>query len=59
MWLLTKQKADIVFLQETSSSFEDEKIWDTQWKGKMLFSHRSHHSKNTRKEELDIEPKSV
>ena len=46
MWL-TKQKADIVFLQETYSSIEDEKFWNTQWKGKMLFSHGSHHSKGT------------
>ena len=46
MWL-TKQKADIAFLQETYSSIEDEKFWNTQWKGKMLFSHGSHHSKGT------------
>ena len=38
MWL-TKQKADVAFLQETYSSVEDEKFWNTQWKGKMLFSH--------------------
>ena len=41
MWL-TKQRADIVFHQETYSSIEDEKFWNTQWKGKMLFSHGSH-----------------
>ena len=61
MWL-TKQKADIVFLQETYSSIEDEKFWNTQWKGKMLFSHGSHHSKGTLvliKQGLDFEQKSV
>jgi len=46
MWLV-KQKADIVFLQETYSSSEDENFWNTQWKGKMLFSHGSNHSKGT------------
>ena len=61
MWL-TKQKADIVFLQETYSSIEDENFWNTQWKGKMLFSHGSHHSKGTLvliKQGLDFEQKSV
>ena len=61
MWL-TKQKADIVFLQETYSSIEDGKFWNTQWKGKMLFSHGSHHSKGTLvliKQGLDFEQKSV
>ena len=43
MWLI-KQKADIVFLQKTYSSSEDENFWNTQWKGKMLFSHGSNHS---------------
>ena len=54
-WLI-KQKADIVFLQETYSSSEDE-FWNTQWKGKMLFLHGSNHSKGTLvlvKQGLDI-----
>ena len=61
LWL-TKQKADIVFLQEAYSSIEDEKFWNTQWKGKLLFSHGSHHSKGTlvlKKQGLDFEQKSV
>ena len=60
-WLI-KQKADIVFLQETYSSSEDENFWNTQWKGKMLFSHVSNHSKGTLvlvKQGLDFEQKSV
>ena len=53
---------NIAFLQETYSSIEDEKFWNTQWKGKMLFSHGSHHSKGTLvliKQGLDFEQKSV
>ena len=60
-WLIN-QKADIVFLQETYSSSEDENFWNTQWKGKMLFSHVSNHSKGTLvlvKQGLDFEQKSV
>ena len=60
-WLI-KQKADIVFLQETHSSSEDENFWNTQWKGKMLFSHGSNHRKGTLvlvKQVLDFEQKSV
>ena len=58
-WLI-KQKADIVFLQETYSSSEDENFWNTQWEGKMLFSHGSNHSKGTLvlvKQGLDFEQK--
>ena len=60
-WLI-RQKVDIVFLQETYSSSEDENFGNTQWKGKMLFSHRSNHSKGTLvlvKQGLDFEQKSV
>jgi len=38
IWL-NKQKADIIFLQETYSSVEIENIWRTQWNGKMFFAH--------------------
>ena len=61
MWLI-KQKADIVFLQETYSSLEDENFWKTQWKGKMLFSHGSCQSRGTlvlMKQGLDFEQESV
>ena len=43
IWL-NKQKADIIFLQETYSSVEMENIWRTQWNGKMFFAHGSNHS---------------
>ena len=43
IWL-NKQKADIIFLQETYSSVEIENIWRTQWNGKMFFTHGSNHS---------------
>ena len=61
LWL-EKQKSDIIFLQETYSTFEDENIWRTQWKGKLFFSHGSNHSKGTMiliREGLDFNPKSV
>ena len=43
LWL-NKQKADIVFLQETYSTKEVEPVWNTQWKGKMFYSHGTNHS---------------
>lgn len=39
LWL-NKQKADIVFLQETYSTKEVEPVWNRQWKGKI------HHTVN-------------
>ena len=51
-----------MFLQETYCSLEDEKFGKTQWKGKMLFSHGSCHSRGTLvliKQGLDFEQKSV
>ena len=61
LWL-TKQKADIVFLQETYSTFQDENFWKTQWKGRMLFSHGSNHSKGALilvRQGLDFEQKTI
>ena len=61
LWL-TKQKADIVFLQETYSTFQDENFWKTQWKGRMLFSHGSSHSKGALilvRQGLDFEQKTI
>ena len=43
MWL-TRQKADIIFLQETYSTKEVEDIWNTQYKGKVFYSHGTNHS---------------
>ena len=43
MWL-TRQKADIIFLQETYSTKEVEDIWNTKYKGKSFYSHGTNHS---------------
>jgi len=43
-WLM-KDKADICFLQESYSTPEVEKIWKSQWKGELFFSHGTEHSK--------------
>ena len=42
-WLV-KQHADICFLQETYSTKEVENTWNSQWQGKIFFSHGSEHS---------------
>ena len=42
---LKDQKATIFNLQETFSKPEDEKIWTTEWGGKLFFSHGTEHSK--------------
>ena len=44
LWF-NKQKADIIFLQETYSTKEVEAIWITQYKGKMFCSHGTNHSR--------------
>ena len=43
LWL-NKQKADIIFLQETYCTKEVEAIWKTQYKGKVFYSHGTNHS---------------
>ena len=43
-WLM-KDKSDICFLQESYSTPEVEKIWKSQWKGELFFSHGTEHSK--------------
>lgn len=42
---LKDQKANFYFLQETYSDANDESIWQSEWGGKILFSHGTHHSK--------------
>ena len=42
---LTRKNADIILLQETYSTKEVERYWKQQWKGKMVFSHGTNHSK--------------
>ena len=39
------QNANFYFLQETYSDANDELLWQSEWGGKILFSHGSHHSK--------------
>ena len=39
------QKATIIFLQETYSSTEDEKLWYVEWGAKIIYLHRTTHSK--------------
>ena len=60
-WLM-KNKSDICFLQESYSTPEVEKIWKSQWKGEMFFSHGTEHSKGVLiliKNSLEFELKST
>lgn len=36
---IRKRKADIVFLQETHSTVQEERLWSAEWGGRMLFAH--------------------
>ena len=42
---LHQQQSDIIFLQETYSSAETIKRWETEWGGKIISSHGSTHSR--------------
>jgi len=42
---LKDQKANFYFVQEKYSDVNDESIWQSEWGGKILFSHETHHSK--------------
>ena len=42
---LHQQKADVIFLQETYSSPQTIKTWETEWGGKVIVSHGSNHSR--------------
>jgi len=42
---LNKDKADIIFLQETYSTPDIENTWKSQWKGDLYFAHGSEHSR--------------
>ena len=56
-----KDKAEVVFLQETYSSPDVENVWKTQWKGDLYFAHGSEHSRDVLilvKERLNFELKS-
>ena len=58
-----KDKADIIFLQETYSTPEVENVWKSQWRGELIFSHGSDCVEHSRgvlilvKEGLDCELK--
>ena len=59
---LNKLNYDIIFPQETYSTVEVEKIWRTQWKGKLFFSHSVNHSCGVMalvRSDLEFEPKRV
>ena len=56
-WLV-KSKSDIRFLQETYSTSEVELAWKSQWRGDVLFSYGSEHSRGVMilvKENFDCE----
>ena len=58
---LSKDKAEVVFLQETYSSPDVENVWKTQLKGDLYFAHGSEHSRGVLilvKERLNFELKS-
>ena len=42
---LHQQNADVIFLQETYSSPQTIKLWETEWGGKIVESHGSNHSR--------------
>ena len=59
---LTKQQADICFLQETYRTIEIENNWKMQLKSDMVFSHGSEHSRGVSiliKNSLEFELKYV
>lgn len=43
-WFM-KDKANIIFLQETYSTPEVENVWKYQWRGELFFGHGSEHSR--------------
>ena len=44
VWL-HQQNPDVVFLQETYSSAQNLKSWESEWGGKMIGSHGTNHSR--------------
>ena len=42
---LNKYHYGITLLQETHSVVSDEQIWEKEWKGQIIFSHGSNHSR--------------
>jgi len=59
--MVSKNKADLVFLQETYSSPDVENLRKTHWKGDLYFAHGSEHSRRVLilvKDRLNFELKS-
>ena len=57
-----QQNFDLMFLQETYSSTEDENLWQSEWGGKTFWSHGSKHSRGVGilvKKGFDIEALSI
>ena len=44
---LYERQFDIICLQETHSQVSDERLWHTEWRGKVFFSHGETNSKGT------------
>ena len=44
-YFLKQKNYDIIFLQETRSCFNDEKLCQCEWGGKLFFSHRKNNCK--------------
>ena len=44
-YFLKEKNYDVKFLQETHSCFNDEKLWQYEWGGKLFFSHGENNSK--------------
>lgn len=42
---LRKSESDIIFLQETHSTSSDQKIWSSEWGGRIIYSHGLSNSK--------------
>lgn len=42
---LRKKKVEVIFLQETHSTRDNERIWTSEWGGKILFAHGSSNSR--------------
>ena len=44
-YFLKQKHYDSIFLRETRSRYNDEKLWQCEWGGKLFFSHGENNSK--------------
>ena len=59
---LHRQQSDIIFLQETYSTPQTIKKWETEWSGKTAYSHGSTHSRGVMilfKPRLDVRTEKI